>query len=148
MDDEFIKEQAKQFAKVTKHGVSKFAKLSTLKERLEQELEPYEGKNRFLFLKFWKEELDSLFFEHFRTCPNPDECPQHKTSKNANFLYSQYNYTSESMSDKSDLLEFSDNNDLNYYFNANNIPNQDLVFDTFNFFKKGPGKIISILYLS
>jgi hypothetical protein len=140
MDEEFIKEQAKQFAKVTKHGASKFAKLSTLKERLEQELQPYEGKNRYLFLKFWKEELDSLFFEHFKTCPDPVGCPQHQTSKNASFLHNQYSYTKDNVDEESNLLEFSDKNDLNYYFNANNIPNQDLVFDTFNFFRKGPGK--------
>ncbi len=30
--------------------------------------------------------------------------------------------------------------DLNYFFNADNIPNQELVFDTFTFFDKGTGE--------
>jgi hypothetical protein len=140
MDEEFIREQARHFAKVTKHSASKFDKLSTLKERLEQELAPYEGKNKLIFLKFWKEELDNLFFNHFRTCRNPQECPQHKTSKNANLLYNQYNHISDTVPDNSDLLNYSDGHDLNYYFNASNIPNQELVFETYDFFKKGPGK--------
>ena len=40
------------------------------------------------------------------------------------------------------MSKASDNHDLNYYFNAKNIPNQDLVFDTYNFFNKGAGKKI------
>lgn len=36
--------------------------------------------------------------------------------------------------------DFISNYDLNYYFNATNIPNQDLVFDTFDYFDTGDGK--------
>jgi len=139
MDEEFIKEQARQLAKVVQRSSSKFFKLSILKERIEEELKPYDGKNRYLFLKFWKEELDSIFADHFKTCPDPDECPQHKASKYANFLFSQFN-SKDAMPEDSNLSEYSEHYDLNYYFNAKNIPNQDLVFDTYNFFKKGEGK--------
>jgi hypothetical protein len=140
MDEDFIEEQAKHFAKITERGAPKFDKLYVLKERLEQELAPYEGNNKLKFLKYWKEELDSLFGKHFQSCPNPPECPQHKTSKNASFLFNQYQSANQIMPGNDYLTEYSDAHDLNYYFNASNIPNQDLVFETYNFFKKGVGK--------
>lgn len=36
-------------------------------------------------------------------------------------------------------LEFKYNYDLNYYFNASNIGNQNLVFETYNYFEDGDG---------
>lgn len=39
-----------------------------------------------------------------------------------------------------DLKEFSENYDLDYFFNAKNIPNQDLVFATFEYFETGERK--------
>jgi hypothetical protein len=140
MEDEFIIEQAKQFAKITERGASKFDKLSVLKERLEQELAPYERNNKLKFLKYWKEELDNLFSKHLQSCLNLSECPQHKTSRNANFLFYQHQSANHKMPDNVNLTEYSDAHDLNYYFNASYIPNQDLVFETYNFFKKGMGK--------
>ena len=47
---------------------------------------------------------------------------------------------SESSSQSDPLYDFKDSYDLDYYFNASHIANQDLVFDTFNFFKKDEGK--------
>lgn len=38
------------------------------------------------------------------------------------------------------INQFKAHNDLNFYFNAKNISNQNLVFETYNFFEKGIGK--------
>ena len=41
---------------------------------------------------------------------------------------------------KSELEEISAKNDLDFYYNAENIPNQDLVFGTLEYFEKGKRK--------
>lgn len=44
------------------------------------------------------------------------------------------------MLDKAVLAQYTDSNDLNYYFNVDNIPNQDLVLDTYTYFNEGGGE--------
>ena len=144
--EDYIADEAKKLAKIVKFGASKYDQLKTLEERLRNELEPYSNKNKILFINIWKEELENLFKDHLSKCPDPENCPQHKTYNNAAFLFNQFKTSPDlQRNDNSQnrLIDtFKDKNDLNYYFNADNIPNQDLVFQTYNFFKKGGGKTI------
>ena len=66
MKDEFIREQAKQFAKIVHRGASKYNKLNELSDRLHKELMPFDTNNRTLFIKYWKEELDRVFYDHLQ----------------------------------------------------------------------------------
>jgi hypothetical protein len=142
MQEDFIKDQARKFAIIVHRGASKYYKLNELKDRLEKELFPYDEDNAKLFLIFWKGELDRLFYDHLQKCDKED-CVQNKTSKNANFLMSQFIPEEKMNSTLAPLnpSNISDHNDLNYYFNVKNIPNQELVFETYNYFHKGPGKV-------
>lgn len=139
MEEEFTIGEAKKFAKIVHFAASKYDNLKELEERLESELKPYAGKNRILFVDKWKDEIDVLFYDHLQKCKKPD-CPQHKTSKNVAFLVSQFHSNLKGAGVFEPAIENSDRHDLNYYFNATNIPNQELVFETYNYFEKGDGK--------
>ncbi len=89
MQEDLIIEQAKRFAKIVYRGASKFENLNELNARLNQELSPYDAKNKTIFISVWKDELVRLFHDHLQKCSNND-CPKNKTSKNAGFIVDQY----------------------------------------------------------
>lgn len=142
----FIKEQANRFAKIINHNTKDFEILTNLQERLSKELAPYTNTNRIVFINFCQEELVKLFSDHLKRCQDSENCPQHKTSNNATFLFNQAKTSIMKIkTDAEQILtpiidDYKNKNDLNYYFNAVNIPNQDLVFETYNYFKKANGK--------
>ena len=146
MCEAFIKEQATRFAKIVYHNTTNFEVLTNLQERLTKELSPYTNFNRKAFISFCQEELNKLFCDHLKRCTDVENCPQHKTSKNATFLFKQAKIlTMSNITEFEQKLTpiidgYKDTNNLNYYFNAVNIPNQDLVFETYNYFKKDDGK--------
>ena len=145
MDNNFIEKQANQFAKIVHHGTSKYSELVVLQERLDKELSPYLLESKFQFINFFEKELNRLFEEHLSTCQDFDGCSQHKTSRNAIFLIHQFktqymNNKKEKLAVKEDLNDSKQKFDLNYYFNASNIPNQDLVHDTYDYFYEGEGR--------
>jgi hypothetical protein len=141
--EDFIAGQAKKFAQIVHFSAGEYDQLIKLEERLNKELQPYSDKNKIFFINIWKKELDNLFKNHLSICPNPDDCPQHRTSENAAFLFGQFESSPmflNSSIENNMVGSFKDKYDLNYYFKAANIPNQSLVFETYNFFKKGEGK--------
>lgn len=137
MEDTFISEQARQFAKIVHAGAGEYDSLKTLKERLYQELDNYSNSNKIIFLKVWQKELNGLFESHLKRCVD-DKCPQRLTSKNAEFLLNQA--LSDSVDKKVNSMKNTLDHDLNFYFNTKNIANTDLVMQTYNYFLKGDGK--------
>lgn len=137
MEEIFINEQAKKFAKHVAAGVGKYDDLKNLKTRLYQELDTYEDSNKIIFLKIWHEELNLLFQSHLSRCED-EKCPQRLTSKNAEFLVSQL--LPNSLEKRANKMKSSFDYDLNFYFNIKNIANTDLVMQTYSFFLKGKGK--------
>lgn len=137
MENDFIKEQAKQFAKVVHSGTGKYDSLKVLRERLNQELDNYLDVNKKSFLEIWKQELDFLLDSHLARCSDP-KCPQRLTSKNAEFLTNQF--LSNNVKPTDDNMKNTLNHDLNFYFNTKNIANSKLVMQTYNYFLKDGGK--------